>query len=212
MTREEYLQQLGDRLYSLPGDKRQEIMEYYRNYFERAGEENVDMVFRELGTPERLSQKIYEDYNRESMAYRDIMSNGAKTDVYSGTAQKARQEEYADTSGWHDREQSAAHLTTSYQEDDYSADEVVYSENTGNYRSGHRKGFRPWMLVLLIFFVPAILQLLGTLMVMLFAIPLAITGGAGVSVFGLIFMFLVFLVWIFVIIRIIIKIIKRSKR
>lgn len=213
MTSEEYLRQLGDRLYSLPADKRRAVLAYYRDYFDRAGAENVDMVFRELGTPERLSQKIYEDYNRESMAYRDIMSNEAKTNVYSEPTQKSQQEEYKDASGWHDREQYAAHPSISYQEDDYSTDEVIYSEQSGDYKKNHRKTFQPWMLVLLIFFAPVLFQLLGGLMVMLLAIPIAILGGAGFPVYGL--ALLAGLVWILVIIGIIIgiiKIIKRNKR
>lgn len=211
MTSEEYLQQLEDRLYSLPGDKRREIIEYYQNYFDRAGEEHAELVFRELGTPERLAQKIYEDYNRESMSYRDIMTDEAKPGAYAGNTYKTQDEGDTAASRCQVGEQAAAQFV-SYQEDDYSADEVVYSETTGGYKRNGTKRFRPWMLVLLIFFMPVIIQLIGTLMVMLLAIPLTIAEGAGFSFFSLVFMSLVPLLWILVIAVIIIKIIKRNKR
>lgn len=94
MTSEEYLRQLGNRLYSLPADRRKAVLAYYRDYFDRAGAENVDMVFRELGTSERLSQKIYEDYNRETVAYRDIMSHEEKISVHENTVQQPQREPY----------------------------------------------------------------------------------------------------------------------
>lgn len=63
MTREEYLTRLQYNIASLPPLEVQNIMQYYREYFDDAGEENLYNVMQELGTPEQLAQKIRAGYS-----------------------------------------------------------------------------------------------------------------------------------------------------
>jgi Predicted membrane protein len=56
MTRQDYLSELKEQLRSLPVEEQEEALEYYRGYFEDAG--NDEEVMREFGTPEELAKSI----------------------------------------------------------------------------------------------------------------------------------------------------------
>lgn len=58
MNRHEYLRILSERLNGLPYDEYNNIIEYYTEYFEEAGEENEAGVIEELGRPDILAEKI----------------------------------------------------------------------------------------------------------------------------------------------------------
>jgi len=58
MTKEEYLQALEKELASVPEAERQDVLEYYREYFDEAGPENQEQVLRELGAPALLAQQL----------------------------------------------------------------------------------------------------------------------------------------------------------
>lgn len=58
MNKSEYLRILSEKLGSQPHDEYSNIMEYYTEYFEEAGEENESKVIEELGSPEALAEKI----------------------------------------------------------------------------------------------------------------------------------------------------------
>jgi uncharacterized membrane protein len=58
MTKDEYLNILQNNLENMPEEESRNILRYYREYFEDAGEENTDKVMEELGTPESLAQKV----------------------------------------------------------------------------------------------------------------------------------------------------------
>ena len=49
MTREEYLDILQNNLHGIPPQEAENIMEYYREYFDDAGVENAEKVMQELG-------------------------------------------------------------------------------------------------------------------------------------------------------------------
>ncbi len=76
MTREEYLTRLQYNIASLPPLEVQNIMQYYREYFDDAGEENLYNVMQELGTPEQLAQKIRAGY---SVPYPQPAKSGTNT-------------------------------------------------------------------------------------------------------------------------------------
>ena len=61
MNQEIFLRQLESLLADIPEDERREAMEYYRCYFEDAGEENEESVLNELGSPEQVAQTIKAD-------------------------------------------------------------------------------------------------------------------------------------------------------
>ncbi|MFA6856476.1 MAG: DUF1700 domain-containing protein [Treponema sp.] len=56
MTRQEYLSELKLQLRSLPVEEQEEALEYYRGYFDDAG--NDQEVMKEFGAPEELAQSI----------------------------------------------------------------------------------------------------------------------------------------------------------
>lgn len=58
MSREEYLNQLAYLLSDIPDEEREEAMEFYRDYFEEAGEGQEDSVVSELGSPEKVAAQI----------------------------------------------------------------------------------------------------------------------------------------------------------
>ena len=60
MNREEFLKQLESLLSDLTYEEREEAMDYYRNYFEDAGEENEANVIAELESPQKVAQSIKE--------------------------------------------------------------------------------------------------------------------------------------------------------
>lgn len=57
MTREEYLDILQNNLHGIPPQEAENIMEYYREYFDDAGVENAEKVMQELGAPEQLAKR-----------------------------------------------------------------------------------------------------------------------------------------------------------
>lgn len=60
MTKEQFLFQLEQQLLDIPQDEREEAMEYYRDYFDDAGEENEEAVIAELGSPKKVAASIKE--------------------------------------------------------------------------------------------------------------------------------------------------------
>lgn len=60
MTKEQFLFQLEQQLLDIPQDEREEAMEYYRDYFNDAGEENEERVIEELGSPKKVAASIKE--------------------------------------------------------------------------------------------------------------------------------------------------------
>ena len=62
MTKEEYLKRLQYELQALPHEEQAEAMNYYRSYFEDAGDEKAADVIDELGPPEKLGAYIRSNF------------------------------------------------------------------------------------------------------------------------------------------------------
>lgn len=62
MTRSEYMKELKERLYRLPGDEREAALSYYEEYFDEAGPDRENDVIRELGSPASVASRILADY------------------------------------------------------------------------------------------------------------------------------------------------------
>ncbi|MDE7310191.1 MAG: DUF1700 domain-containing protein [Eubacterium sp.] len=60
MNRELFLLKLEQLLYDIPKEERDEAMDYYRGYFEDAGEENEAVVIEELESPQAIADSIKE--------------------------------------------------------------------------------------------------------------------------------------------------------
>lgn len=74
MNRREFMGQLERLLADIPGQERQEALDYYNNYFDDAGEENEAEVIRTLGSPGKIAAVIkadLENTNSEAGSYTD---------------------------------------------------------------------------------------------------------------------------------------------
>lgn len=61
MNKETYLKELESKLKRLSSEEVEAALEYYNEYFDEAGEENVQQVIQELGTPAQVASKILAD-------------------------------------------------------------------------------------------------------------------------------------------------------
>ena len=82
MTKYEYLAELEKNLDMLSYDDKTQALEYYENYIEDAGKENLQQVLEQLGSPAELAKSIFngipgvlanlppinkDEYNREAI-------------------------------------------------------------------------------------------------------------------------------------------------
>lgn len=74
MNKEAYLKKLKGKLKKLPMEEVDAALDYYREYFEEAGEENTEQVIRKLGSPSQVASQILADY-----AVKGIESNPNST-------------------------------------------------------------------------------------------------------------------------------------
>lgn len=61
MSREEFMKQLESLLSDVSEEEKKEALEYYRCYFEDAGEENEERILKELESPEKVARTIMAD-------------------------------------------------------------------------------------------------------------------------------------------------------
>lgn len=76
MNKNEYLRILSERLSSLPHDEYSNIMQYYTEYFEDAGESNEQKVIEELGSPQSLAEKIIHENMDKNIQTNQFFSQG----------------------------------------------------------------------------------------------------------------------------------------
>ncbi len=60
MNKDIFLMRLEQLLYEIPREEREEAMDYYRSYFDDAGEENEAAVLEELESPQKIAESIQE--------------------------------------------------------------------------------------------------------------------------------------------------------
>lgn len=83
MNRVDFMKQLESLLQSIPETEREEALQYYRDYFDDAGEENEQSVIDALGTPAQVAENIKRDLNFSQYAYGD---NGSQYNTESNRA------------------------------------------------------------------------------------------------------------------------------
>ena len=69
MTKQEFMYRLAQQLLSLPPEERVCALTFYEEYFADAGEENVQQVIQELGSPEEVARTIKEDFAQRNPGY-----------------------------------------------------------------------------------------------------------------------------------------------
>lgn len=94
MSREEFMKQLETLLSDVPEEEKREALEYYRGYFEDAGEENEERILKELESPEKVAQTIKADLGMEKD---DSESNSNKAEF--ATQKEAGKQDNNDKSG-----------------------------------------------------------------------------------------------------------------
>lgn len=68
MSKDKFLNELQTKLKKLPQDEIESALDYYREYFDEAGEENVDQVIKKLGSPSQVASHILADYATKELA------------------------------------------------------------------------------------------------------------------------------------------------
>ena len=86
LTRQKYLKKIQDSILALPLEEQKEVMDYYTNYFEDAGDD--EKVIEELGDPEKLAQEIKEKFacvpsKTGSADKSDNKTEGTKSESYN---------------------------------------------------------------------------------------------------------------------------------
>ena len=71
MTKQEFLEKLSGLLWDIPAEEREAALEFYRGYFDDAGEDREAEVIRELESPEKVAEQI-----------RNGLKTGPGTDSY----------------------------------------------------------------------------------------------------------------------------------
>ena len=66
MNRNKFLKELNKLINTLPKEEKDDVINYYSEYFDDAGVDNENEVIKKLGTPKEVADKILEDYNNKS--------------------------------------------------------------------------------------------------------------------------------------------------
>ena len=70
MKKEEYLNELSHALKNITDEEREDILQYFHEYFDDAGEENEEQIIAELGPPKKLAARL-----RAESTYEDARKN-----------------------------------------------------------------------------------------------------------------------------------------
>ncbi len=69
MNRDTFLKELDGLLSSVAKEEREEVLQYYREYFDDAGSEKEADVIKELGTPAQIANQVKATLQGESIGY-----------------------------------------------------------------------------------------------------------------------------------------------
>lgn len=102
MNRAEYMAQLSYLLQDMPEIERQDVLQYYEDYFEEGGSEQEELIIRTLGSPERLAAMIkegigsgyaetYGEYTESGYRDERFRENGKVPQNYTRTYQEQKE-------------------------------------------------------------------------------------------------------------------------
>ena len=91
MNREEFLKELERLLMNIPENDRLDAIAYYNDYFNDAGEENEQNVILELGSPEKVAEKIREELGT---SYSDASKDYLEPQEYSSTQKESGSQDF----------------------------------------------------------------------------------------------------------------------
>ena len=84
LTRQKYLKKIQDCIMALPLEEQKEVMDYYTNYFEDAGDD--EKVMEELGSPEDVAKVIRERFSNTLVKDSNTKTDDDKEESSSGSA------------------------------------------------------------------------------------------------------------------------------
>lgn len=117
MNREEFLTRLEGMLQSISPTEKEEVLQYYRDYFEDAGPENEQSVIEALGDPADIAENIKKDLqgddgSRATASDHAVMEYGSpeacERDNYNGSPKAGERGNYYDS--------RTSHADTGYRE------------------------------------------------------------------------------------------------
>ncbi len=117
MNREEFLMRLEGMLQSISPTEKEEVLQYYRDYFEDAGPENEQSVIEALGNPADIAENIKKDLqgddgSRATASDHAVMEYGSpeacERDNYNGSPKAGERGNYYDS--------RTSHADTGYRE------------------------------------------------------------------------------------------------
>ena len=117
MHREEFLMRLEGMLQSISPTEKEEVLQYYRDYFEDAGPENEQSVIEALGNPADIAENIKKDLqgddgSRATASDHAVMEYGSpeacERDNYNGSPKAGERGNYYDS--------RTSHADTGYRE------------------------------------------------------------------------------------------------
>lgn len=94
MDKKQFINELRNRLSSLPFDEREKAISYYEEYFDDAGAENEDSVIYELGDVGKIAQEIIENSisSADSVSVNKF-SKSENSDYFSNTSNEKKTRE-----------------------------------------------------------------------------------------------------------------------
>ena len=76
MNRVEYMAQLSYLLQDLPEMEKQDVLDFYEDYFEEGGPDQEELIIRTLGSPERLAAMIKDGMGNGDGVYGEYTESG----------------------------------------------------------------------------------------------------------------------------------------
>jgi uncharacterized membrane protein len=166
MNKNEFLNELRAILWRLPEDERESALTYYEEFIEEAGPENEQEVISKLGTPQRVADNIFREFNTNIAV--------AGTPNYSNTNDVRQENEQKNTQGSNNQYNNTQGQGYNNQYNNNQNQGYNYQYN--NSQKQQKNTNTILIIILLVVCSPIILGLGGTLVGILVAIAATIFG------------------------------------
>lgn len=155
MSKKDYLQKLSELLSDISAEEREEALDYYRDYFEDAGEGEEERVMRELGSPEKVAAQIKDGISMGDRERDDVFgSSGSDSKERTDDRNTSRPGENSETyrengygrdgyrgsSSRQGKDQDSRYRKDSYRQDGYQ--EGGYRQNEYQDSRYQKEGYR----------------------------------------------------------------------
>lgn len=184
MNREEYMKQLAYLLQDVPDMEREEALQYYRDYFDDAGESEESNVIATLGSPERVAAMIKDGLNGEDESAGEYTDSGYTDERFreDNKVPEPRAGSYNESqtgSREENRQRGQNHYYQGqYQQGQYRQERESYRQEWQREKKGPNRGLGTIILIgiLCIIALPVILPIVGAVFGIIFGLLGAIFG------------------------------------